>query len=160
MWKKQLFSNKYFAQNFFSHMTALWHFVKCVSGLAPCQKPLMWLKKWGRNDSSKCTYLRNISLQKSKVFFFCTVFHSFSLSQIESTSSTQQMYVWFCLRQLAPEHGFLGMKIIYHFFYFLKCCKSVIFDSIFLKFDIRHLLGPIYREHCPSHIKRHYYKCR
>ena len=51
--------------------------------------------------------------RNSKFSFFCTVFHSFSLSQIESTSCAQQMYIWFCLRQLAPELGSLGMKIIY-----------------------------------------------
>ena len=51
--KKQLFSKKHFVQNFFSHMNALWHFVKCVSGLAPCQKSPMRLKNWARNDSSK-----------------------------------------------------------------------------------------------------------
>ena len=160
MWKKQLFSRKYFAQNFFSHMTALWHFVKCVSGLAPCQKSPMLLKNWARNDSSKMRLSKKYFASEIQNFFFCTVFHSFLLSQIESTSCAQQMYIRFCLRQLASEHGFLGMKIIYQFFYFWKCFKSVIFDSIFLKFGIRPLLDNIFRGHGTSHIKCHYYRCR
>ena len=53
MCKKQHFSLKHWVQKIFSHMYALWHFVKCVSRLAPCKKSPVWLKNWASNDSSK-----------------------------------------------------------------------------------------------------------
>jgi len=140
MFKKQHFSLKHWVQKIFSHMYALWHFVKCVSRLAPCKKSPVWLKNWASNDSSKLHPSKKFLLQKFKIFSFCTVFHTFSLLHIESASYAEQMYIGFYLRQLAPEHDFFRIKIIGHFSHFWKCCKSDIFYSNLLKFCMQHSL--------------------